>query len=279
MPSGMLVVDGSLDVSQFWPAGRSDVDTTTVMVKVGANAIKFRKDSSSSFRPTHVFDKRQWSSAEPESRRSRTGRSQFACKVSTRPNSTTSAEKKGLSAAKLNAYHLLVHSYRQLLGATATKALHDFLATSGKATLACEVFTQVDHPDEVFDTYGRLVGDIEVTLKGKTVNLNQWLVQQGWAFPTFYSSMTDDEINTIIALAKTARSKKAPVWKYLAMTIGPFNFKLLEPKKGDTSVLATDKGPVILPKLYRRYTSWSVRHKAKVTSENFQQFLAAGSGG
>jgi hypothetical protein len=91
--------------------------------------------------------------------------------------------------------------------------------------------------------------------------------------------MTDDEINTIIALAKTARSKKAPVWKYLAMTIGPFNFKLLEPKKGDTSVLATDKGPVILPKLYRRYTSWSVRHKAKVTSENFQQFRAAGSGG
>jgi hypothetical protein len=43
--------------------------------------------------------------------------------------------------------------------------------------------------------------------------------------------MTDDEINTIIALAKTARSKKAPVWKYLAMTIGPFNFKLLEPKR------------------------------------------------
>jgi len=58
-----------------------------------------------------------------------------------------------------------------------------------------------------------------------------------------------------------------------------FNSRLLEPKKGDTSVLATDKGPVILPKLYRRYTSWSVRHKAKVTSENFQQFLAAGSGG
>jgi endonuclease YncB( thermonuclease family) len=284
MPSGMLVVDGSLDVSQFWPAGRSDADTTKVIVKVVANAIKFRKDSSSPFRSTHVFDKAVVvgrTRKPPIKNGQLTIRLQGidATELHYQPSPLSPAEKKGLSAAKLNAYHLLVHSYRQLLAATATKALHDFLAASGKATLACHVFTQVDHPDEVFDTYGRLVGDIEVKLKGKTVNLNQWLAQQGWAFPTFYSSMTNDEINTFIALAKTARSKKAPVWKYLAMTIGPFNFQLREPKKGDTSVLATDKGPVILPKLYRRYTNWSVRRKAKVTSGNFQTFLAAGSGG
>jgi hypothetical protein len=52
---------------------------------------------------------------------------------------------------------------------------------------------------------------------------------------------------------------------------------LLEPKKNDLSVLATDKGPVILPKLYRRYTNWSARNKANITSQNFQNFLAAGS--
>jgi hypothetical protein len=44
-------------------------------------------------------------------------------------------------------------------------------------------------------------------------------------------------------------------------------------------VLASDKGPVILPKLYRRQTSWAARNKAKVTSQTFQKFLAAGSGG
>ena len=44
-------------------------------------------------------------------------------------------------------------------------------------------------------------------------------------------------------------------------------------------MLATDKGPVILPKLYRRYTNWSARKKAKVTSQTFQKFLGEGSGG
>ncbi|MGX9431524.1 MULTISPECIES: hypothetical protein [Bradyrhizobium] len=44
-------------------------------------------------------------------------------------------------------------------------------------------------------------------------------------------------------------------------------------------MLATDKGPAIFPKLYRRYTNWSARKKAHVTGQNFQGFLAAGSGG
>jgi endonuclease YncB( thermonuclease family) len=284
MPAGMLVVDGSIDISQFWPAGRSDADTTKVVIKVGGDAIKFRKDSSSPLQPTHVFDNAVVTgrTRKPPIKNGQvTIRLQGidATELHYQPSPLSPAEKKGLSAAKLNAYHLVVHSYRQLLGATATKVLHDFLATSGKAALTCQVFTQVDRPSEVFDTYGRLVGDIEVTLKGKSVNLNQWLVEQGWAFPTFYTSMTNDEISVLLGLTKTARSKKAPVWKYLSKTIGPFNFNLLEPKKGDTSVLASDKGPVILPKLYRRYANWSARNKAKVTSENFQKFLAAGSGG
>ena len=163
--------------------------------------------------------------------------------------------------------------------ATATKALRDFLVTTGKIALDCQVFTQVDKPDDAFDTYGRLVGDIEATIGGKLVNLNQWLVEHGWAFPTFYSSMTNDEIKTLLGLGKTARAKKKGVWKYLSKSIGPFSFNFLEPKKNDLSVLATDKGPVILPKLYRRYTNWSARSKAKITSQTFQQFLAAGSNG
>ncbi|WP_228747627.1 hypothetical protein [Bradyrhizobium sp. BR 10289] len=64
-----------------------------------------------------------------------------------------------------------------------------------------------------------------------------------------------------------------------AKTIGAFNFDLREPKAGETDVLATDKGAVILPKLYRRYTNWSARKKAKITSQNFEKFLAEGSGG
>lgn len=285
MVAGLLEVQGSIDLAQFWPSGRSDADTTKILVTVGSNAIQFRKNSSSPFQPTRVFEgavvKGRTKKPPINKKGLITIRLQGidATELHYQPSPLSVAEKKGLSAAKLNAYHLVVHSYRQLLGATATKALRDFLQTSGKATLDARVVTQVDTPGEVFDTYGRLVGDIEVTVNGKTVNINQWLVEQGLAFPTFYSSMTNVEINTFLALTKTARSKTLPVWKFLSKTIGPFNFNLLEPKVNDLGVLATDKGPVILPKLYRRYTNWSARKKAKVTSRTFQQFLAAGSNG
>jgi len=284
MVAGLLQMHGSIALKQFWPTGRSDADTTKMVLTVSSGAIEFRKNSSASFQPTHVFDQ---AVVKGKTRKAPIKNGQVtirlqgidATELHYQPSPLSPAEKKGLSAAKLNAYHSVTHSYRQLLGATATKALRDFLATAGHDTLNCRVFTQVDKPDEVFDTYGRLVGDIEVTMSGKLVNINQWLVEQGWAFPTFYSSMTNDEINTFIGLAKTARAKKSGVWKFLSKTIGSFNFGLLEPKANDLSILPSDKGPVILPKLYRRQTNWAARSKAKVTSQTFQSFLAKGSGG
>jgi endonuclease YncB( thermonuclease family) len=284
MVAGLLQMRGSIAIDQFWPTGRSDADTTKIVLTVSPNAIEFRKNSSSPFHGTHVFDHamvKGRTSKPPIKNGQVTVRLQGidATELHYQPSPLTSTEKKGLSPAKRNAYHLVTHPYRQFLGATATKALRDFLATTGQPALDCRVFTQVDQPDEVFDTYGRLVGDVEATIGGKLVNINQWLVEHGWAFPTFYSSMTNDEINMLLGLGKTARSKKSSLWKYLSKSIGPFNFNLLEPKKNDLSVLATDKGPVILPKLYRRYTNWSARNKAKITSQNFQKFLAAGSNG
>ena len=284
MPAGLLEVDGSIDLKQFWPDGRSDADTTKVVLNVGPNAIKFRKDSSSPFHPTHVFEGatvRGRTKTAPIKNGKVTIRLQGidATELHYQPSPLSTAEKSGHPAAQLKAYHDLVHSYRQLLGATSTKALHDFLGSTGKTTLDCRVITQVDTPNEVFDTYGRLVGDIELTVNGKLLNLNHWLVEHGWAYPTFYSSMTNDEINALLALAKAARANKTLVWKFLSKVIGPFDFNLREPRVGDTSVLATDKGSAIFPKLFRRYTNFSPRKKAKVTPQNFQAFLVAGSGG
>lgn len=90
--------------------------------------------------------------------------------------------------------------------------------------------------------------------------------------------MNEDEIRAFLALAETARTWKLPVWKHLPKTIPAFDFDLREPKAGETGVLATDKGPVIPSKLYRRYANWSARKKAKVTGQNFQKFLGEGYG-
>jgi len=284
MGHGLLQVSGTIDLGQFWPSGRSDADTTTVVLKLGADPIRFQKNDSAPFRATHVFDDavvKGRTSKAPIRNGHVTIRLQGidAPELHYQPAALSSAEKKGLNAAAVDAYRQLVHPYRQFLGATSTKALHDFLANTGKTTFDCRVVTQVDTPNEVFDTYGRLVGDIEITLSGPPINLNHWLVEHGWAFPTYYSSMTNDEIIAVDNLAKTARSKKLGVWKFLGKTVGTFDFTLREPKKNDTSVLASDKGPVLFPKLYRRFTNWSARNKAKVTTRTFQAFLAAGPDG
>lgn len=284
MPKGLLQLEGTIDVSQFWPAGRSDADTTKIKVNIAGNAFQFRKDSSSPFQPTHVFDGavvrgRQTSPTIKNGQVTIRLQGIDATELHYEPSPLSKQEKQGLSAAKSNAYHAVNHFYRQYLGATATKALHDFVSQAGKPTLDARVFTQVDTPNEVFDTYGRMVGDIEVKIGANTINLNHWLVEQGWAFPTFYTSMTNDEISTILDLTKKARTQKAPVWKYLTKTIGPFNFNMVEPKKGELGILATDKGPEFLPKLFRRYTNWSARKKANITQQPFQKYLGVGPDG
>src|SRR5262249_28461065 len=99
-------------------------------------------------------------------------------------------------------------NFRQFFGETAATHLHDFLGKAGASPVTCVVRTQVDEPNDVFDTYGRLVGDIFVTIGGKEQNANKWLCDNGWAFPTFYASMTDQEITDLIALTEPARKAR-----------------------------------------------------------------------
>jgi endonuclease YncB( thermonuclease family) len=283
MPSGLLELHGTIDIAQFWPSGDSDADTTKVIVDVGGDAFQFRKNSGSQPHPTHVFENAKVkgrTTKAPITNGKVTIRLQGidAPELHYEPAPLTPKEKTSLSDARKAAYKAVNHFYRQYLGASSTKALHDFLS-HGAGAIAARVFTHVDKPNEVFDTYGRMVADIEVTVGGQKVDINHWLVEKGWVFPTFYSSMNDDEIEAILKLAKTARSAKRPVWKNLAKIVPPFDFDLRQPKKNDLSVLPGDKGPVILPKLFRRYASWSAHKKAKITMQTFQAYLAGGSAG
>ena len=52
---GLLRVSGTIDLSQFWPNGGSDVDTASVVVD--ADGFQFSDDASpQGFRRTHVFE-------------------------------------------------------------------------------------------------------------------------------------------------------------------------------------------------------------------------------
>src|SRR5450631_1778231 len=175
MATGMLTVTGTLDTSQFWPAGRSDADT--VKVSVTANSFSFTPDpKKQKAQVTKVFQGAQV---------------QGKGKTAAIKNSSITIRLQGIDATELHyAATLPKHGakapfvdngkfFRQFFGETATVKLHDLIAKAGRSPLNCTVLTRVDHPNDVFDTFGRFIGNVVVKIGGKDVDANLWLAENG----------------------------------------------------------------------------------------------------
>lgn len=280
MSVGLLEVYGTIDVRQFWPVGNSDADTTKIVVNTHDNAFRFQPHPDMPFQTTYFWrDTKVRGRSGLKSPLDKHNRLVVrlqgvdAPELHCQPGPLNTKERGGASADAFARFKTLTKFYRQPLGATATNALYEFLASTEVNVLTCRVWTAVDRPGEVFDTYARFVGNIEVNLAGHVTDINYWLMEQGWTFPAFYSSMSNEEITRLAALAKLARGSKRGVWKRVTKTIRPFDFDLVELHKGDIEVLTKDRGAVLFPKLFRRYCSWAVRKKAGITKLGFQRFL------
>src|SRR6266567_6495226 len=199
MAKGLLRANGKLDVAQFWPGGGSDADT--VVVQVNQSSFEFSSDPTSRpFKVTRTFE-------GAKVRGSHVSDAIHGGKITVR--------LQGVDATELHFAALLTHAktkakktlknngtrYRQFLGETATTKLHDFLNSGKGPTLDCQVVAPVDHPNDVFDTYGRFVGMLFVKKATKWVNVNEWLVSSGWAFPSFYTTMAVADIRSLGRLA------------------------------------------------------------------------------
>jgi hypothetical protein len=86
--------------------------------------------------------------------------------------------------------------------------------------------------------------------------------------------MSDAEITTYDKLAAKALAKKAGVWKTYSRDATKFDFKLRYRRHGAPDAKA-DAGPAIMPKLFRRQSSWAVGKKAGVTAGTFTAYLTA----
>lgn len=274
-----MEVTGTLATRIFWPAGQSDADTASVIIDVAEDSFRFRPHDDAPFRLTQFYRGATVVGRERKAPVNAAGKMTIrlqwidATEMHYRPSPLSKQEKDAASPAKLQAFKAVNHSYRQFFGATAAKMSHDFVGRAGSDAIPCRVFTRVDKPNEVFDTYARFVGDIEITVRGAPVNLNRWLIENGWAFPAFYVSMNDDEIIAVRELAAAAKRGRKGIWPYYSKTIGTFDFDLREPKKGETDILEHDKGKVIFPKLYRRQANWAARKKARIFTGALQRFL------
>jgi endonuclease YncB( thermonuclease family) len=66
------------------------------------------------------------------------------------------------------------------------------------AEISCTAVSQVSRPTDVFDKYGRFVGDVVIRRNNKDVNLNRWVLENGLAIPGIYDSMTEEDIRAIM---------------------------------------------------------------------------------
>lgn len=136
----------------------------------------------------------------------------------------------------------------------------------------CHVISLIDRPYEVIDTYGRFVGNICVGAGFKT-DINLWLSEQGWAYPTFYSSMEPEEIDAYLGSIGTAKNK-GRIWKDYSHDTSKFDSKLVYRPKGQPQP-NKDKGKVLMPKIFRRQVAYRVQKKVGVVKGRFTDYLKA----
>jgi len=158
MPSGLLRVKGTIDLSQFWPVGESDADTTKVKVDVGANAFSFRPHRGAAFHVTHAFEAAMVHGRVRKAPIDKNGRVTIQLQGIEAPELhylPQPAPGEELSKKDRDAFKAAKGKgeFRQRLGETATLALVNVLKRAKSDPLPCEVNSQVDSPDEVFDTY------------------------------------------------------------------------------------------------------------------------------
>jgi endonuclease YncB( thermonuclease family) len=274
MAHGLLEVRGTIAVEQFWPKGDSDADTTKVKVRVDHGAFRFREHPGAPLRETHAFDDARVIGRASKDIIDSKGRIVIrlqgidAAELHYMPQA---AKPKDQQTKKERERFLEWNfQYRQPYAESATVALKTLLAHAG-ATVPCRVLTAVEQPDDAIDTYGRLVGDIHVTLDGTDVNINRWSMSSGWTLPSFYNSMSNEEIQALLELAATARQKGLGLWPHLATAVGAFDFDLRYRKTAPEG--ATDAGDVLMPKLFRRLATWAVNKRAKMVSDSFKTYL------
>lgn len=273
--TGILRIRGTIDLAQFWPDGDSDADTSKVKVTVGSDSFAFAADGKT-FKKTKAFVGafvRGASSKEVIDKQSRiTVRLQGIDAPELHYRAGPLKKSPGVTDAKRKKFNEENRTpRRQYWAETATVALSKKLAGFG-ATVKCEVVSFIDKPFEVIDTYGRFVADIRVG-KGFKTDINLWLAEEGWAYPTFYSSMKEEEIGSYLKILAKAQ-KKGRIWKDYSHDAGKFDSKLVFRPKGPVQA-SKDKGKVLMPKIFRRQLAYRMQKKAGVFTGSFTEYLKA----
>jgi len=280
MATGLLEVEGSIQLDQFWPVGTSDADTTKILVHVDKHSFRFRRAESATFRTTHAFEDAVVIGKRGRRPAIRDGgvvvirlQGIDAPELHYRPASLRRPKDRNPRQDEL--FLAWNYEYRQPLAESGTIALRALLADAGANPAPCIVRTAVDTPNQVFDTYGRFVGDVHVKLGSTWVSVNRSLVENGWAVPAFYSSMAAEEIEALLAAAVGPMREHRGVWKKPGACGARFDWDRRYRGKGAAPDASADTGSILVPKLFRRQSTWAVNRRAEMLEGTFAAYLAA----
>ncbi len=288
---GKLTIDGTLDVSQFWPTGESDADTTKLIVDVtlASHPVHYQPFPNSPALPTTVYDAayvKLFGARQPVIKNGKlTVRLQGidAPELHVQPGSLSKTKWKGKALGSLKGLkrpngRSLVSKYRQPQAETATVRLATFLAQrAGNAPLPVRFVSDLDHeqgPGAAIDKYGRFVGNIMVDPGTPSeVDINLWILEQGLALVALYNSMHRSEVDACVSAY--ARGANAPrgIARFVSKSITTFDPDLLYRKKG-SPIAGEAQARFIHPKLYRRQCTWWAYKAAKKFTSGFDTFLA-----
>lgn len=272
---GTLTVKGTLDIAQFWPTGKSDADTSKILLTVDPASMVYRKTPGAAGK--NVFNLYNAAFMDKALKKPVVKKGAITVRMQGidapelhyRPQ--TEKALGSLAKAKNNGVQV-VFDYRQAQAETATARLAAQLKKlSNKPAIPCTFVTLVDDqagPADAVDKYGRFVGDIFVGTK----NINHLILEQGLAVAAMYNSLQNNEIRDYLTAAAAGKNKGV-ARRYSKAVLGFDPTSVFrDPKKGAQAV-NEGNARYILPKLYRRQTTWFAYHKLGKFPKDFEAFL------
>lgn len=279
---GKVKITGKIYLDQFFSlGGRSDADT--LRLYVNPESVEFRKNEKAEwqrrltlFNKAYYFDEevKSWKKIVIKDR----GRSdQEYIKIRLQgidaPELHCLANQANLRLSSTHYRNFTslnaIFEYRQHWGARAARELATFLNSEsfteeGVKFVKGYAISSVDTPSNLFDKFGRAVADIVIIdRKNRDINLNQYIVRKGWAFPDYYDSMSNDEIEALIENNKDALNKPTGIRSSYTKELVPFNFNLFYQEEEEVqSDIEKDKGPLNLPKFFRKQLDYEVLIKS-----------------
>ena len=274
LPKGQLTVIGSIDIRQFWPAttGNRSSDGDTVHMRVDpAQSFLFAASPKKKPAPIKTFIG-AYVNDRGTNKAVITAKSEI--KIRLQGIDTPELHYPVIAKRDPSKKTAAATEFRQPYGASAANALHDHLqrliGSGGGTVLYATFVTRINQLHEAVDSHGRFVGDILVGTSAAR-SINTWLVEQGWALPLFYDSMTDIEVQTLLDAWKTGQKKAARPGKNLKKPLLPF-----DPSRNVTTATLPDGGGLNIPKIFRRQATFWTEIPGPLPGAQFKQLLIQG---